>query len=237
MKRNERKVLFVLVEGISEKISLKKSFELAFPTKRVLVEDFKGDITTNWSTNVDNIEERIYEEMWRRLKQNCLDFDDVAEVIQIVDTDGAYIEDRRVIQDELRPHPYYDAARGEIRTRNKIGIEKRNRQKRGVVDCLVECEDLFGIPYSIFYMSCNLEHVLHDNPNTSNDCKTRKSKQFALRYKDDLIGFVKFISESPFSVTGDFYDSWDQMRFDDYGLNSIRQATNLGIAFEHVKCP
>ncbi len=127
MRTNEKKVLFVLVEGISEMISLRSSFESAFPSRKVLVEAFKGDITTNWSTNVDNVEERIYEEMWRRLKQNCLDFDDVAEVMHIIDTDGAYVEDRRVIQDESRQHPYYDASRGEIRTRDKIGIEKRNQ--------------------------------------------------------------------------------------------------------------
>ena len=235
MTRNEKRVLFVLVEGASEMISLKSSFEAAFPNRRVLVEPFRGDITTNRFTTVDNIEERIYEEMYRRLRQQCLDFEDVAEVIHIVDTDGAYIEDRKVVSDDSRQHPYYDADRGEIRTRNKIGIERRNRQKREVVDCLVECEDLFGTPYTVFYMSCNLDHVLHGNPNTSNDSKTRKAKRFALDYGTDLAKFVKLISESDFSVTGDFFDSWDHMRFDDYGLNSIRKLTNLGIAFEHVR--
>jgi len=232
MTASEKKVLFVLVEGISDMISLKYSFESAFPDKRVMVEAYKGDITTQRSVNASNIEERIYEEMWHRLRQTSLDFDDVCEIIHIIDTDAAYIEDKRVIQEESRQHPFYDSDKCVIRTRNKFGIEKRNEQKREVVDCLVECDDLFGIPYRVFYMSCNLDHVLHDNPNTCQDMKTRKSKQFALRYKDDLAGFIRFMTESPFSDAGEYHKSWDRLRFDDAGKNSIRQATNLGIVFE-----
>ena len=231
MTTNKPKVLFVLVEG---KISLENSFEKAFPEKKVMVEPYYGDITVERSVNSNNIEEHIYEAIWRRLRQTCLDFDDVAEIIHIIDTDGAYIEDKRVIQDESRQHPYYDSGKCVIRHRSKYGIERRNEQKREVVDCLVECDDLYGTPYRIFYMACNLDHVLHDNPNTRQDMKTRKSKQFALRYKNDLAGFIRFMTESPFSDAGEYHKSWDRLRFDDAGKNSIRQATNLGIVFEEA---
>ena len=234
MTKSEKKILFILVEGISDMISLKRSFESAFPDKKVMVEAYKGDITTQRFTTASNIEERIYEEMWYRLRQTSLDFDDVCKIIHIIDTDGAYIEDKRVIQEESRQHPYYDPGKCVIRTRNKFGIEKRNEQKREVVDRLVDCSDLYGIPYRVFFMSCNLDHVLHGDPNIQLEMKTRKSKQFALKYKDDLAGFVRLITESPFSDAGEYQKSWNRMRFDNSGLNSIRQATNLGIAFEHV---
>lgn len=232
MRKNNKRVVFVLVEGPTDKISLTRAFELAYCGKTVIVLPYGGDITTESTTCEANIKERIYEEMWFRLSQDRLDFDDVSEVVHVVDTDGAYVADKRIIADESCDSPFYNVARGVIRTWNKKALEERNRQKRDIIDCLVDCEDLFGIPYRVFYMSCNLDHVLSGDPNMPGDMKMRAAKQFVARYGKEPDGLIGFLARSTFSSTEGYFESWDSLRYEDSGLASIRRSTNLGIALE-----
>lgn len=75
-------------------------------------------------------------------------------------------------------------------------------------------------------MSCNLDHVLHNKRNSTDDEKETDAYIFAKKYKNDIEGFVKFICESDFSVSGDYKESWVYI---ENGLNSIDRYTNLGI--------
>ncbi|MFR5602571.1 MAG: hypothetical protein ACLTKI_09630, partial [Lachnospiraceae bacterium] len=49
---------------------------------------------------------------------------------------------------------------------------------------------------------------------------------FAIKYRKNLEGFVKFICESDFSVAGEYKKSW---KYIENGMNSIERHTNLGI--------
>ena len=49
-------------------------------------------------------------------------------------------------------------------------------------------------------MSCNLDHVLYNKRNSTDEEKENDAYAFAKQYKGDRDGFVKFISESSFSV-------------------------------------
>lgn len=73
-------------------------------------------------------------------------------------------------------------------------------------------------------MSCNLDHVLYDKRNSTDDEKERNAYSFAKRYKGDREGFVEFICNSDFSVGGDFKESWKHI---ETGLNSLERYTNL----------
>ena len=54
------------------------------------------------------------------------------------------------------------------------------------------------------------------------------------KYKGDKEGFVKFISESSFSVMDDFRESW---KFIEKDMNSIEKYTNLCICMvEETNC-
>ena len=226
-----KKVVFVLVEGRSDMISLRHAFEAAYPKKKVIVSPYNGDITTDGAPNRINIEERIYAELWESLKVYCLDYDDVAVIIHVVDIDGAYIEDERIIENRSMKKTQYNSGKRTIVARDKYSIERRNQYKRDVVNHLVETEFLFGIPYRIFYMACNLDHVLYNNPNLNNGEKIAKAKKFAAEYSQNLSAFIDFISNSPFSEVSDYEGSWDKVRFHESGLKSISRLTNLGIVF------
>lgn len=94
-----KKIKFFIVEGFSDKKSLTLALEKAFPESRVIVHYFKGDMTTDRVTNHRNIEERIWQQTRYYARQMCLKNSDFEEIIQIVDTDGAYISDRHAISE------------------------------------------------------------------------------------------------------------------------------------------
>ena len=76
-------------------------------------------------------------------------------------------------------------------------------------------------------MSCNLDHVLHDKRNGSDEEKENDAYAFAKKYRNDIEGFCKFMCKSTFSVMGDFKESWLYVEKE---LNSLNRYTNLSIA-------
>ena len=79
-------------------------------------------------------------------------------------------------------------------------------------------------------MSCNLDHVLHDKRNLTNDEKENLAIAFARKYKDDIHGFIRFINDSNISVGGTFLET---RAFIKEGLNSLGRHTNLGLCFKN----
>lgn len=118
-----------------------------------------------------------------------------------------------------------------IYTNNKAGIETRNQQKRDNLYRLRSCGTIWSIPYRVYYMSCNLDHVLYDKQNSTNRDKENDAYAFAKKFKGKAEEFEEFICKSPFSVIGDYKESWDYIEKD---LNSVNRHTNLSICIENV---
>lgn len=161
-----------------------------------------------------------------------LSYSDFLEIVQVVDTDGAYVSEDRILTGNY-DHPFIDVGKGVIRTIDRLGIADRNLGKTELIDLLVECEEIEGIPYRVMFMSSNLEHVLHGRANCNDqDEKTKLSKKFALRFDSDLPGFVRFISESDFAVKGGYRESWDYIRNSEKDTRSLERHTNIGLLFD-----
>lgn len=78
-------------------------------------------------------------------------------------------------------------------------------------------------------MSSNLDHVLYNKLNSTDDEKENDAHNFAEKYKDDLIGFKSFIRESDFSVNKVFTDSWDYIKQEKH---SLERHTNFGLCLD-----
>ena len=221
-----KKIVFVIVEGPTDDESLGVMLERIFESYTVHVEIMHCDITTEHDpsgTKVISTVQKTIRGYAARYHYTLKDFD---RVIHIIDTDGAFVPEENVVEDAGIKKVRYEKDR--IVARNRAAIVQRNERKSANLGKLSGCPVILsGIPYSVYYMSCNLDHVLHDRQNSSNDDKTRNALRIARRYKDDAEGFVRFISGSDFSVTGDYGASW---RFIAEGTNSLRRHTNLGIA-------
>ena len=153
---------------------------------------------------------------------------------QIVDTDDAYVADKHVVAGK-QPHPFVDVDNKVIRTRNRRGIINRNWNKRDMLDRLIDCGEVYNIPYRVLYLSSDLEHVLHNKPNIyDRKEKERLSNDFALRYEGNLAGFIDFISKSSFSVKKGYRESWDYLRDERFDSRSLERHTNLGVLFREA---
>jgi hypothetical protein len=222
-----RKIVFVIVEGVSDEEALGAILSNYYDKNSVYFHIMRCDITTQKGVRPDNILSRITKVIKDYANNNFVTKVHFQEIIHITDTDGAYISNDQIVEDVSRDKPHYSIT--EIRCNNPQNIVDRNIQKRANLDKLSSTKAVWGsIPYQIYYMSCNLDHVLYNKLNSSNEEKERDALQFARKYKSDIEGFIRFISASDFTVHGDYKQSWNYIKEDN---RSLERHTNFGLCF------
>lgn len=221
-----KKIVFVIVEGPTDNDALGLVFEHFFKDKEVYVHIVHGDITTRTGINNANILKAVVEEIKGYASNMHLTSKDFQEIIHIVDMDGAFVDNTKVVEDITKEEVYYSET--EIRTKDKLGIENRNMQKRENLNKMTAKNKVWNIPYSVYYMSCNLDHVLYNKLNSTDEEKEQDAFDFAKRFEEDLQGFLSFISTSDFSVQGTYVDTW---KFIKEETHSLERHTNLGLCF------
>lgn len=222
-----RKIVFVIVEGPSDETALGITLNQVFDKDSVYVHIMHGDITTRIGVTSQNIVLKIGNEIKAYAKSNHYKASDFKQIIHIVDTDAAYLPENRIVEEaESVELSYLDNG---IHTRDKQKVISRNKQKTENLFRLRTCGNILGIPYRVYYMSCNLDHVLYDKRNSSDEEKEQDSYNFAKLYKKNVKDFLKFMCNSTFSVKGDFKESW---KFIEKDMHSIERHTNLPICLE-----
>ena len=222
-----RKIIFVIVEGPSDERALGVVLNRIYDTSSVYIHVIHGDITTKNGVSSDNILSKIRAEITSYAKSNHYNKSDFKEIIHLVDMDGAYIPDVNIIEDTSVTETLYSTTN--IRTNNKSNIVKRNQQKSANINKICTTPTVWDIPYRVFYMSCNLDHVLHDKINSTDAEKKRDSIKFAKQYKENVQEFLSFISDSDFSVKMPYKESWQFIKQE---LRSLERHTNFGNCFK-----
>jgi len=225
-----KKIIFVIVEGPSDEEALGVILNRFYDQNAVHVHIMRKDITSEKGVRPSNIFSKMGDEIRRYTRENHFEKKHFQEIIHLVDMDGSYIPNENIVEDEAAVKPVYSET--QIRTCNKEGVEERNLQKRGNIDKLCSCREIWTVPYRVFYMSCNLDHVLYNKLNSSDEDKENDSYQFAKRYRDNVPEFVEFITESEFSVMNGYKESWDFIKKE---LRSLQRYTNLGLCFKSEK--
>lgn len=219
-----KKVVLVIVEGLSDDTALGIMLNQVYDKDSVYVHILHGDITTRKGVTSQNIISKIGNEVRVYAKSHHYTAKDFRKIIHIVDMDGAYIPDDKVIEDQGCDKILYES--DGIHTSDPQRIIFRNQQKIDNLDRLRRNRQIWNIPYTVYYMSCNLDHVLHNKRNSTDIEKENDAYAFARKYKNDLHGFVKYLCNSDFSVNGDYKQSWGHI---EKGMNSINRYTNLCI--------
>lgn len=221
-----KKIVFVIVEGPSDEEALGVLLNRIYDSKAVYVRVMHCDITIELDVNAGNVVAKI-SDVVKKYAGRTFKPGDFSRIIHITDMDGVFIPDDAVVEDAAAVDPFYSVT--EIRTQRKSGIENRNRRKRECLNRLSSVSRIWGIPYQIYYMSCNLDHALYGKLNSTDDEKEDDAFAFAKKYRDDIPGFMKYISESDFSVIRSYPQSWQYIR---EGLHSLERNTNLGLCFQ-----
>lgn len=221
-----KKIVFVIVEGPSDEEALGVLLNRFFDRKAVYVRVMHCDITTEPGTTPNNIVAKIGC-LVKDYAGRIFKYGDFSQIIHIADMDGAFIPDDAVVEDPAAAKPIYSVT--EIRTQRKAEIEDRNHRKRANLNKLSSTAKIWNIPYQIYYMSCNLDHALYGKLNSTDEEKENDSYAFAKRYREDISGFIRFISESDFSVMNGYLQSWQYIG---EGLHSLERHSNFGLCFK-----
>lgn len=226
----KRKVVLILVEGSSDKTAL-GLIEKFYISRNLKVYITNGDITSNGTTTVTNCTDVLKDIVKDFREDKKLEKDDIAEIIHIIDTDGAFIPDDCIVVDKTLSDFYYTLDC--IRANSKKKVKSRNDRKIEIIQKLLDTKKIAKtIKYRIFYMSCNLDHVLYDEINLKAEEKRTKAFEFRKKFNNDKNGFIEFFKNSNCKANGNYEATWD---FIQQGKNSLKRYNNWWIFLNELE--
>ena len=230
MKKKAKKVILFLVEGASDLTSL-EFIDNINTDETIKFQITSGDVTSKLNITPQNCREEINKILLSFLERSKLRKTDIIKIIHILDIDGVYIPEINIIEDKNKKKFLYTI--NGIVAPSKENVQKRNESKKQIVEKLLVTSKINSIPYEMYYMSCNLEHVLHDKlEDMSEGEKKELANKFADRFYEKEIEFIDFINNKDFKVLGDYKATWDFIKKD---LNSVNRYSNFWLFFENLK--
>jgi hypothetical protein len=217
-----KKVILFIVEGDSDKVFFDPVLNELFPNEEYKFAVVKGDITGDYEvTTVQNIDNKLKTIIKEYKDEKKIYDSDIKKIVHIIDTDGAFIDDKYI---EFHQSDEILYTNSKIRTNHVDKVIKKNILKKAVVNKLIHTKTIKNIPYEIYFMSCNLDHVLFDEPNQ----KDYEKKKKALEYADSLFGketeFLELLESNVIKHYTDYSNSWEDIY---NGKNSLRRASNF----------
>lgn len=244
MADTKKTVLFI-VEGPSDKSALEKIFRTIYRRNKNIEFKFtQGDITStpNLQEILDNtnsfeqvwktVEKQIYQTVQEFMRERKLNKRDIFQVIQLFDTDGTYIPENAIINGPTYGFQY---SLTNISCTNPERAKKRNELKANILDRLQTLHEIEGLPYEMYYMSCNLDHALYNEQNLDKDDKQAYADQFYEKFLGKEYMFPEFLkSDVVNGVPNTVPESWKYIK---EGVHSLERHTNLHIYFTKYPTP
>ncbi len=219
-----KKIILFIVEGVTDKNSLGLVLSRLVNSGEVRFEVTNGDVTTQNRTDCASIVSKVVNNF---LKRSRFMRSDIMRIVQIIDTDGAFIPDDNIIEMEDVGTHY---GMNTIQTSYYDETIARVHSKRNTVGQLCKLNKIGNIPYSIYYFSRNLEHVLHDiEGDISSKRKVYLAEQFQDEYYDEPELFIKLLESQAIKVEGGYNKSWDYIFT---GSNSLKRCSNFYLFFK-----
>ena len=226
-----KKVILVLVEGPTDKDALALIFSKLLKAQDIEFDVLHTDITAKEEMTRKYIVEAIEQEVEAYLNRNpFIKKEDILKVVQLVDTDGAFIPSKQVFQSESGVTEYSETG---IWAKNRDRLIRRNISKRGIIYYLFHTNQLpMGFPYEIYYFSRNLEHVLHNiSEDLSDDEKEELAYEVATRYRENPEEFLDFLRKEGVSVPGSYEETWEFIMENGH---SLERHCNLIVFFDSL---
>ena len=194
-----------------------------------------GDITTSSYVEPKNIETKITNRfITPRTVDEGLYPKYIVKIIQIMDLDGTYLKEDRVVnyapERADREKAYYNTETEVIETNDIEGIIDRNERKIKNTEYLLNLPEgkikikTKSIPYEAYFFSTNLDHFINNDANIEGG-KKGLAKAFMREYGLDTETFCNYFFKDPDSVGKMGYEeSW---KYITEGTNSIKRLTNI----------
>lgn len=229
-RRKSAKILLCICEGESDREALEFLLTSLFDALKVRVRVYGGDITTRFDSDeikaeLGNFIQTAIQDPTAPARLRESDKSDIGEVVYLGDTDGCFISDDKVVRSDvtLERTIYHSEA---IETDNPNGICARNKQKSRNMKLLYSTKKVVKkFPFSAYFCSCNLDHVISENPNVESSQKVENAKDFSDSYFSDPFEFISFLDRDllPKEVAA-YRPSWEYIQ---KGTNSLHRHTHL----------
>lgn len=211
--------------------------------------NYNGDITSRNGITPDNVLPMllklfIHPELKNHEAYNYPKY--IHEIIHLVDIDGVYIDDDRIItaeQNETRKLPYYDDQNHTLIVRDREAIIRRNKRKRENLKKLFETKRLRITiakdessarekPYKVYYFSTNLDHVLFGKANNESYNKVDDARKFSNDFYGESLKMANFFLSHPAAVSEMTYsDSWEMLEKNNCSLEA---STNINLLIKEL---
>lgn len=222
-----KKVMLLLVEGITDSAALTSPLKNYFESNEVKVEQTDGDICYKDNETPATVVKTVNTYVCSYLDKQKLKKNNLLIVIHIIDTDGAFIGSERILKKDAGKIEYTESS---ISTCSPDKIIERNQKKHLLVNRLSTLEEIGGFKYRMYFFSRNLEHVLFNNPDELNtNDKLALADAFAERYENDAVGLLEFFQSDDLQMSCSYSDSWELIK---QNANSLQRLTNFGQIFD-----
>lgn len=227
-----KKLILILVEGKSDEASLEYVLSNLIKSEKVKFVICRGDITSDNKTTTRNVNKKITAKIKEFLDSSngLYSITDVNLIVHIMDTDACSIDECNIVESDKNEYQ-----KTIVNTTSKNNILNRNRKKLAILKIVSSLNYLsfninnssLCVPYTPYYMSCNLEHVLHNNPNIDTfDEKEYYSMKFSVKYLNKISEFVEFINSTNVGTNLSFTESWNNILRPE---NALKRETNLNL--------
>lgn len=225
---SSKKVIICFVEGLSDKFYIWSIAKVLGITKQYILEAIPvKDLTSDFKTKTNNIKPILMQSIKKVMRQNAYKWNDIERIIHVCDLDGAFIPPQYIIKDDEK---WFFYSEENIRCSSVDAVLQRNGHKKKILSVLIGTDQLNGVKYNIYFMSCNIEHVFwgKDCLNIDKERKKRLSEAFAQNEEDFGRVLTATIFNANIGMRG--YDSsWGDIQL---GGNSLKRKTNLNLFYE-----
>ncbi len=222
-----KKIVLFIVEGVTDQTSLALILSKIIQNESVKFHIVNGDITSDKVTTSANAITKVNDQIKSFLERNpYFKKSDIQNVVHLIDTDGAFISDDKIVKDDVDGYVYTLES---IIAKSVESVKERNRRKSSVVNRLSMCPEIAKIEYSMYYFSCNLEHVLHNIMNLDDREKMNYADLFSNTFCGREKEFIEFISKRDYAVNGSFKETWEFIKIEE---NSLKRFSNFHLFFK-----
>ena len=225
-----RKIL-IFVEGRSDKIIIQSIISRSAKEMQGNIIVMACDFFTERRVNQQSVKKEIWKNVEYYCRRAYLDpGEDIAEIIQITDTDGCFIDSSLAMYDEEATSFRYEE--DGIYSYAPEKVIQRNLAKSGNIYRVYNCGSINGIPFKLYYMSCNLDHVLYDNRNMEDMEKVPASKKKAREIHKNPSATIQFLASVPIRLGNDYKSSWEEIFLRN---ESLQRHSNLSYFLDELE--
>jgi hypothetical protein len=235
MSHEPKKIVLFIVEGVSDELALGPILYRLITSDLIKFKVVNGDITSDYHDHPEEPMTSKIADLVKSFLGNVFHVDDLLEIVHIVDIDGVFVDDRYVLHANIDKVRYDENA---IYTKNVHEIKKRNAYKSNALDSLAAVHTIrlgqnqhSEVPYRLSYMSCNLDHVMHNERNLAPWLKRPKAGEFADSYSDQEERFLEFLHSPEILRCSNDEACWAFLKD---GFNSLSRSSDLAFAIDHL---